>query len=325
MDDEVTLINPTNGNEYLVRKELGCGTFSTVYEAIRKQDGKIFAVKTPDEEKDNKKFVRKVDMGKKKELTFLQMEMEIMSYMFSKGMQHPNIVWMEECFQNADGTLCLVLELCHNGSLGDEQEIRDGRYKPNVPQICNELVSALWFCEMLEVLHCDIKPQNVLVKSMPGGRVRFVLADFGLSHFLQKRTAVSSAVGGTGGYQVPQSQFEEAPFKVDAFSMALTVYVVLYCGYPFKYQSGAELVQEMMLNPDRLQIPPAYSCEPHTVKQALNMMLLWNVRQRVSASGAAKVSLTLYISKHVDLCAFDVLTLFFFSVSQLSYCELYTP
>jgi serine/threonine protein kinase len=123
---------------------------------------------------------------------------------------HPYIVTVFD-FGKA-GDLCyLVMEYVEGTSLRQliakksvtERDVRD--FAPQIGE-------ALQFAHECGVVHCDVKPDNILVDR----RNRVRLVDFGLSRFLGPQSASSAdddRVAGTRGYMAPE-QFS-MPGKVD--------------------------------------------------------------------------------------------------------------
>lgn len=77
----------------------------------------------------------------------------------------------------------------------------------------------------LEILHRDIKPQNILIAR--NGRVK--VADFGLaSSALEERFRNEAVIAGTLGFMAPeQARAEPVTFRSDVYSLAATLYYAL--------------------------------------------------------------------------------------------------
>jgi serine/threonine protein kinase len=138
-------------------------------------------------------------------------------------LRHPNVVAYKDVFfhRNADtgrDFVCIVMEFCDKGSLYDIV-VNDGL---NFNQFCNaikQICQGLAFIHSENVLHCDVKLDNIFVISGKDGD-SFKLGDFGLAtrlkHFTQNETLNSrennskhvpgfiSTIGGTPCYQAPE-------------------------------------------------------------------------------------------------------------------------
>jgi serine/threonine protein kinase len=93
---------------------------------------------------------------------------------FLRSLEHPNIVkLLDVCF---GGTKHVIMELEYlETDLG--KALQHGKTLP-VKEIMRQLLVAVDFCHSNNVLHRDIKPQNVLLDEYP---LRVCLADFGMA------------------------------------------------------------------------------------------------------------------------------------------------
>lgn len=109
-----------------------------------------------------------------------------------------------------------VMELCDRGTLLDM--IRKSLFQPAPPKwnetialrallrSAAEVAKALVFVHGLDIVHGDLKPGNVLLKSAHTDRRGFSckLTDFGLSHVLDGNQTQSTETFGTLAYMSPE-------------------------------------------------------------------------------------------------------------------------
>ncbi|CAL1354372.1 unnamed protein product [Linum trigynum] len=88
---------------------------------------------------------------------------------------HPNILQIHEAF-DSDDSLTLILNLCEPYTLYDKViKSNGGLPEPKSTGIMRQLLEAVAHCHRFGVVHCDIKPDNVLFDS----RNRVKLVNFG--------------------------------------------------------------------------------------------------------------------------------------------------
>ena len=99
-------------------------------------------------------------------------------------LDHPGCIKLLRSFRDLDtGHLCLVQEFC---DLGELTPAKVSREESSIWKILHHLADALQYIHNLAILHRDIKPQNILLKTGPSGKVRLRLADFGLSKMMDR-------------------------------------------------------------------------------------------------------------------------------------------
>lgn len=154
-------------NQYeLIEKEdtiLGQGAYATVRLAIRKRDNKRFAVKVID--KNNKSNTREKCFNEMRQLQRC------------KGAK--NILTMHEFYEDVE-KYYIVTEFMAGGNLHDRLEEGVALTQYEAASITRDLARALAFLHANRISHRDIKPQNILCKSMTS-LSPVVLSDFDLS------------------------------------------------------------------------------------------------------------------------------------------------
>jgi serine/threonine protein kinase len=133
----------------------------------------------------------------------------------------------------------LVYELLSHGTLasflfGDLKPVWNQRI-----QIAFGIVRGLLYLECsTQIIHCDIKPQNILLDEHYNARI----SDFGLAKLLlmdQSQTHI--AIRGTKGYVAPE-WFRNMPItsKVDVYSFGVLLLEIICCRKSVDMESGEE-------------------------------------------------------------------------------------
>jgi tetratricopeptide (TPR) repeat protein len=130
------------------------------------------------------------------------------------------------------GELFLVMEYVEGETL--RQRLRQPMTLEQFFEIATQCAEALVAAHEHDIVHCDIKPENIMLT--PAGQVK--LLDFGIAKHLprsdQSSTLDSSLVGGTPAYMAPEVLLENLPDpRTDIFSLGIVLYEMLTLKNPF--------------------------------------------------------------------------------------------
>ena len=95
-----------------------------------------------------------------------------------------------------------------------------------------QMLAAVAHAHRVNVIHCDIKPDNFIV--FPENRIR--LTDFGFSKLAEHTLKASGS--GTVGYIAPEQAVGRPMFQSDVFSLGLVIYELLtghLCEWPYDW------------------------------------------------------------------------------------------
>ena len=183
--------------------EIGRGTFGAVWKAEREQTGQSVALKIVDQgENLNWEYFRR-------ELDFLR-EIE----------EHPHTLTILDAKLENEPPY-IVMPLAEGGSLEQAVETRAPEIK-KVERWMWQMAEALAFIHSKGVIHCDLKPSNVLLSS--GGDIR--IADLG-----QARRSGHGVAMGTIGFMAPEQCDEKTrtspSVSWDVYGFGATIYWLL--------------------------------------------------------------------------------------------------
>ncbi|KAL3995401.1 Protein kinase domain family protein [Acanthocheilonema viteae] len=145
------------------------------------------------------------------------------------------------CMEADSNFRYIALELC-DYSLFDYVEKKEIREQcPLIPlEILHQATEGLAYLHSINIVHRDMKPQNVLLsRGGKQGAVRALISDFGLCKRLQAgRNSLSRRSGliGTDGWIAPEALISDTSITcaVDIFSLGCIYYYVLTTGsHPF--------------------------------------------------------------------------------------------
>lgn len=211
---------------------LGSGSFGTVYSADLRLNGQStgrYAVKCSTIQPDNKIHSDdlKSFLNEDRVLRFLARDPESAHYIVKR-----------EAFLRTNEQMKLVLELARS-NLKEYRETITNFSLADLKRISRHLFEALDFLCKNEVIHLDIKPQNILIRE--DGTP--ILADFGCSCFHESTTHLDSYVI-TRWYRPPEIVLK-IPFTAaaDVWSLGATLIETLIKRGAFQATSANELIQ----------------------------------------------------------------------------------
>lgn len=193
-------------NNFDASRELGDGGFGTVYYGVLK-DGRAVAVKRLYENS-----LRRIEQFRN--------EVEILT-----RLRHSNLVMLFGCTSRHSRELLLVYEYIPNGTVADHLHGNRANSSPLTwpvrLNIAIETASALSYLHATDVIHRDVKTNNILLDNYFHVKV----ADFGLSRlFPTHATHVSTAPQGTPGYVDPEyHQCYQLTDKSDVYSFGVVL------------------------------------------------------------------------------------------------------
>lgn len=208
---------PSVGDSYTVQSLIGAGGMGRVYDATDVRHGRRVALKVLDpgltSELGAARFLREVSIVAK--------------------LVHPNIVPLHDSGE-ANGQLYYVMPCIEGGSLRERLRMEIQLPLDRVLRWAAELTDALAYAHASGFVHCDIKPENILLQA---GHA--MVADFGIARALDLAAAdhvTSHAITlGTPAYMSPEQATGEERLdgRTDIYSLACVIYELLVGEPPF--------------------------------------------------------------------------------------------
>jgi len=226
---------PTNvllGNRYRLVHQVGKGGMALVYEAYDQMLERPVAVKLLRED-----FLQDPAFRDR-------FKQEARS---AANLSHPNIVTIYD-FGFDDNGLYIVMEFVHGTDL--KTKIREKKIfsvNEGIPLIL-QACAALGYAHRAGIVHCDVKPHNMLVT--PDSRLK--ITDFGIARALstidpQEKQEV---VWGSPQYLSPEQAMGQAPTPAsDVYSLGVVIYEMFTGRLPFETDDPEQLAA-LRLNTD---------------------------------------------------------------------------
>ncbi|WP_233467105.1 serine/threonine-protein kinase [Dolichospermum flos-aquae] len=198
--------------KYTIEKELGEGGFGITYRA-RDNQGNFVVIKTL-----NDAIQKRADFAKFQQ-DFLNEAIKLAKC------SHPHIVQIYEVIHEND-LWCMVMEYIDGEDLGTIVENQGILSETEALRYIQQIGSALTVVHDNGLLHRDIKPQNIMLRS---GKSEAVLIDFGIAReFSQNLTQTHTQMLADGF--APIEQYDKKAKRgafTDVYALAATLYSVL--------------------------------------------------------------------------------------------------
>ncbi len=185
-------------------------------------------------------------------------------------LDHPNILPIRDATL-IDGYLVIVSPLAEKTL---ENRLRNRMSFETSFQILTQLLEAVSHAHARGVIHCDIKPGNILL--FDDNHLR--LADFGIAKAAQK--TISGSGTGTVGHMAPEQAMGRPSMRSDVFSIGLIAYRMLagqWPEYPFQWPMPGAANLRRRAHPELVAvIRRSLAVNPrHRYRSATQMLSEW--------------------------------------------------
>ncbi len=193
------------------------------------------------------------------------------------NLSHPNIVTVHD-FGLDSGQLFIVMEFVPGTDLKSLIKQR-GRFSPDeaVPLLV-QACAGIGYAHRAGLVHCDVKPQNLLVTP----DLRLKVTDFGIARALSTINPEerSEIVWGSPQYFSPEQATGAAPSPAsDVYSLGVIMYEMLSGSLPFRATTAAQLAR-LHLESEPVPIHEMVPDIPPALEQIVNKVLSKEPSQR---------------------------------------------
>lgn len=218
------------------------------------------------------------------------------------SIDHPNIVRVHDAFAE-NGTVYYVMDYIEGASLDVIVRQSGGLKEAMVRSYIEQTASALRYMHSRNLLHLDIKPQNIMVSKHDG---RIILIDFGLTkHYGTEdgKETTSTAGGYSNGY-APIEQYNNRSIanftpQTDIYSLGATLYYTItakcpphpsdidYTTFPVLPEGSSEILCRAI----RAAMQYNSKDRPHSIDAFLDIMRIKRRGRRWWVAAASVVAL----------------------------------
>ncbi|XP_022252201.1 serine/threonine-protein kinase D1-like isoform X2 [Limulus polyphemus] len=195
---------------------LGSGQFGIVYGGVHRTSGRSVAIKVIDKTK----LPTKKEAHLKNEVIILQ------------NIDHPGVVTMEKMLETP-GRIFVIMEKLKGDMLEMILSSEKRRLSERITRfLVYQILMALKHLHFKNIVHCDLKPENVLLSS-GSDFPQVKLCDFGFARIIGEKSFRRSLVG-TPAYLAPEVVRNKGYNRsLDMWSVGVIVYVSLSGTFPF--------------------------------------------------------------------------------------------
>ena len=233
MADPFSQLRAALAGQYEIERELGRGGMATVYLAQDRKHGRPVAIKVlaPDltAAVGRERFLREIETAAR--------------------LTHPHILPLHDS-GDADGLLYYVMPYVEGESLRDRLT-REGQLPiEDAISITREVASALSYAHSHDVVHRDVKPENILLS---GGEA--IVADFGIAGALDAagggKLTRTGVVLGTPAYMSPEQAAGERTLdgRSDVYGLGCVLYEMLTGEPPFTGPTSQAIMAKRFSDP----------------------------------------------------------------------------
>jgi len=218
-------VGETIGGRYALRRLIGVGGYSAVYEAMHTVTGRVVALK----------LLHPHLLLHQEIIDRFLLEARAMA-----NVRHEGIVQVLDAGTDDPTSVYIVLELLEGESMEALLQRQQTIPWPKAALYCAQVLDALAVAHQRSIVHRDIKPGNIFLALTPDGEIHARLLDFGIALVAhQKRITGAGMLLGTPEYMSPE-QCLALPVgpETDLWAVGIVLWECLTGRTPFLSESA---------------------------------------------------------------------------------------
>ncbi|GJJ14702.1 hypothetical protein Clacol_008969 [Clathrus columnatus] len=334
---------------YIITQEIGKGSFATVYKGYHQNTHEAVAIKAVSRSILTTKLLEnlKSEIDILKQLSHKHITL-LVDIIVCSRLLHLELVETDAVSKHSPSHIHLIMEYCAGGDLSyyikHRGRVEGLQYSPSpdapvqfyphprsgglaercVRCFLRQLARALRFLRSRNLIHRDIKPQNLLLspftqndlsRGHPIGIPILKVADFGFARILPN-TMMAETLCGSPLYMAPEIlRYEKYDAKADLWSVGAVLYEMSVGKPPFRAQNHIDLLRKIESSkgikfPDEDESHPCHPLNPMNPKSPYYQPGLGNTRahekmEQVVASDLKALMRRLLVRHPVDRANFD--------------------
>lgn len=165
-------------------------------------------------------------------LSEIKREVEMM-----RRLEHEHLVSLHEVYESA-GSYGMLMDYVEGGELFERIIEKEYLEEKEAVEYLHQLIQGLQHMHSLNIVHLDIKPENILCVNATSNRIKLI--DFGLARELKPGEVTRCALG-TPDFVAPEAiSFNEIKLQTDMWSTGVLTYVLLSGLMPFAGEDDSE-------------------------------------------------------------------------------------
>lgn len=226
--------NPILNDRYRLIEQIGSGGMAVLYKAQDLELGRVVAVK----------ILRPSLVSDPEFLARFKREARS-----AANLSHPNIVTVHDVGQDGPNTHYIVMEYVPGQNLKQLIRAQGAFEMDSALAVIIEVCKGVGYAHRAGLVHCDIKPQNILIT--PDNRIK--VADFGIARAFsttQPEEELEDVVWGSPHYFSPEQATGETPTpSSDVYSIGIVLYELMTGQLPFNGSDYQELALAHLKEP----------------------------------------------------------------------------
>lgn len=156
-----------------------------------------------------------------------------------KMMDHPHIVKVYDYYEDVDN-FNIVMEYCKGGELFEHISKRGVFDETMASDIMKQILSAISYLHLQNIIHSDLKAENIMFVNEDDTDLHCKLIDFGMASKYNPEKKLSH-IQGTPYYIAPEVLMNSYDSKADIWSVGVLLYILLTGTPPFKASTLKEI------------------------------------------------------------------------------------